>query len=253
MKDPRVLVLDCETAPMIAYVWGRRDQNIATNQIKNDWHLMSYACKWLGTPAYATFYSDQRNEKHIENDKALLEELWVMLDSADILITQNGKNFDSRKINARFIEHGMTPPSPYKHLDTYQIVRRVADFSSNSLEFLTSKLCTKYKKLTHAKYPGMTLWKECLAGNMKAWDEMKKYNIHDVLATEELYMKLRAWAPANAPKPYQVSDVTKQCGVCGTTGLLNARGHGCNKKGIYQKYQCQKCGSWQSGPVQEAA
>ena len=118
-------------------------------------------------------YRDQRNAKDILDDKAILKPLWKLLDEADIVITQNGKNFDSPKLNARFIMHGWAPPSPYKHLDTYQIVRQAAKFTSNKLEYLTEKLCTKYKKLEHAKYPGMVLWTECLAGNRAAWNEMR--------------------------------------------------------------------------------
>jgi uncharacterized protein YprB with RNaseH-like and TPR domain len=127
--------------------------------------------------------------------RKILRDLWKLLDEADIVITQNGKNFDTPKLNARFIEHGMKPPSPYKHLDTYQIARSAAKFTSNKLEYLTEKLCTKYKKLKHEKFPGFALWAECLKGNVAAWNEMRRYNKHDVLATEELYMKIRAWAP----------------------------------------------------------
>jgi len=83
-----------------------------------------------------------------------------LLDQADILITQNGQAFDSPKINTRFILNGMKPPSPYKHLDTYKIAKKVASFTSNSLEYLTDKLCIKYKKLAHAKFPGMLLWRK---------------------------------------------------------------------------------------------
>ena len=46
------------------------------------------------------------------------------------------------------------------------------------------------KKLSHGKYAGFDLWKECLKDNPKAWAEMKKYNKYDVLSLEELYNKL---------------------------------------------------------------
>lgn len=178
----------------------------------------------------------------MEDDEALLKPLWHLLDDADIVITQNGKAFDSKMLNARFITHRWPPPSPYKHLDTLQIARSCAKFTSNSLEYLTDKLCTKYKKLRHAKFPGMELWKECLAGNMKAWAEMKKYNIHDVLSTEELYMKLRAWAPAKAPQIYAG---TLDCGTCG--GKLEPRGYNYSRIARFRKFQCKKCTTWTLG------
>jgi hypothetical protein len=46
----------------------------------------------------------------------------------------------------------------------------------------------KYKKQSHKDFPGFSLWEECMRGNKKAWDSMKKYNIFDVLSLEELFV-----------------------------------------------------------------
>ncbi len=247
MIQPKVLVLDIETAPMLAYVWGRKDQNIGLSQIHSDWYVLAWGAKWLNTPASALMYRDQRKARHIENDLGILKPLWKLLDEADVVITQNGKNFDAPKLNARFILNGMNPPSPYRHLDTYQLVRRVAQFTSNSLEYLTDKLCTKYKKLSHGKFPGMALWRECLKGNPKAWAEMKLYNTHDVLSTEELYNKVRAWAPATMPTPHAVADVSTGCRVCGHKGTMQPRGFNLTKTAKYRRYKCSHCKSWSQG------
>lgn len=251
MKKLNALVLDIETAPITAYVWGRHDQNIAINQIKVDWHVIGWAAKWLSEPT--VIYHDQRNHRDLTDDRDILKPLWHLLDSADILITQNGKAFDAKKLNARFILHGWNPPSPYKHLDTYLIAKNAGAFTANSLEYLSEKLCKKYKKLKHAKFPGMELWNECLKGNLAAWNEMQKYNIHDVLATEELYGKLKAWAPDNAPEVYEAKpDVN--CGVCGAHAERN--GYVVVKGGRKPRYHCQSplCGRWTLGKkLKEAA
>lgn len=243
---PKILVFDIETSPIIARVWGLRDQNVALNQIKEDWAVIAFAAKWFKDPAYKTIYLDQRNAANPLNDKALLQVLWHLLDEADIVITQNGKNFDSPKLNARFLINGMKPPSPYQHLDTYQIVRRIAKGTSNKLEYWTNKLNVKYKKLLHNKFPGMELWNECLAGNIKAWDEMKRYNIHDVLATEEFYMKIRAWTPASMPAAYLVPDVEVQCDKCGSS-QVQFNGYHVTKKYTVRRIHCQACGGWSLG------
>lgn len=243
MKDIKVFIFDVETAPMLAYVWGRRDQNVSLNQIKADWYVLAWAGKWLGDPPSKVIYRDQRGAKNIEDDRAILEDLWKLLDEADIVVTQNGVHFDTPKLNARFILHGMKPPKPYKHLDTFQIASKVGKFTSNSLEYLTEKLCTKYKKLKHSKFPGFSLWTNCLAGNKAAWDEMRRYNIHDVLSTEELYLKIRAWAPESAPPVYRVADASKGCSVCGFKGAMRYKGEGVNKRSIYYRYQCPECGA----------
>ena len=239
MSKLKVLIFDIETSPIIARVWGLKDQNIGLSQIKDDWFVIAWAAKWLGEKK--VYYYDQRKVKYLGDDKALVLRLWLMLDEADIVITQNGKNFDSPKLNARFIMHGFKPPSPYRHLDTYQIAKKVAKFTSNKLEYLTDKLCTRYKKLKHSKYPGMDLWNACLKGDKQAWAEMERYNKHDVLATEELYNKLKAWAPETMPQPYLL-----ECTVCGK-GPVYRRGVSVTNKGRYMRYQCQACGKWAKG------
>ena len=199
--EVKILLLDIETSFMVTRVWGLRHNDfIPPSRILKDWHLLACAAKWLDSDE--VMYMDQRNEPDIENDKKILEWIWNLIDEADLIITQNGKKFDEKKLNARFVIQGFQPPSSYKHQDTKQIASRNFAFSSNSLEYLTDKLCTKYKKLKHKKFPGDDLWKECIAGNPEAWEEMETYNKHDVLALEELYKKLRAWDSSFNPNLY---------------------------------------------------
>jgi DNA polymerase elongation subunit (family B) len=247
MKKLKVLVFDIETSAMLVWIWELGEQRVSVDQIHKDWHLMAWAAKWLGDKPSDIIYADQRNAKDVSDDRALLEKLWKLLDEADIVVTQNGVNFDSKKINARFIMHGIKPPSPYRHLDTLQIAKRVASFTSNKLEYLTDKLCTKYKKLSHSEFPGRSLWINCLKGNPKAWDAMRKYNIHDVLATEELYTKIRAWAPENMPDVFFGADSVNECRTCGTVGKMRIGSMRVTKSCKYRRYQCQSCGSWAKG------
>lgn len=242
----KTLVMDIEISPMTAYVWNRRDVNIALNQLTQDWAVIAWSAKWLGEPASKIKYYDQSGAKDIYNDWLILQPLWKLLDEADIVITQNGQSFDGPKLNARFIMHRMKPPSPYRHLDTYRIARRVASFTSNKLEYLTDKLCTKYKKLSHAAFPGMSLWVECLKGNKDAWREMKRYNIHDTLATEELYEKIGAWAPISLAQPHFIPDGRPNCGICGKATLTKHKKQ-VTKTGMFQTYICQHCGAFSKG------
>lgn len=246
MSQQRVLVLDIETSPLLVYVWQLKDNYIAPNQIKTDWQVLAWAAKWLDAPAAQTMYRDLRGAKTLD-DKKILAELRNLLDKADIVLTQNGREFDSKKLNARFIIQGIKPPSPYKHWDTYQLVSKVASFTSNSLEYLTAKLNKKYRKLSHKKFPGLELWKSCLAGDVKAWNEMRTYNIHDVLSTEELYFNLRAWAPEAFPRVYNFTDAAKECGTCGHRGRLIEGRVRVAKKYKYRQHACPKCGAWQKG------
>jgi hypothetical protein len=188
---PRILVYDTETAPLLGYVWKLWDNNVGLNQIHSDWHFLSWAAKWLGEEE--VYYEDQKDAANIEDDFLLLQGIWRLLDEADFVITQNGKKFDQKKLNARFVLHGMKPPSAYRHIDVLQIAKAVFGFTSNKLEYMTNALCKKYKKSGHPTFAGFELWSECMKRNPLAWAEMKEYNILDILSLEELFYILAPW------------------------------------------------------------
>jgi hypothetical protein len=237
---PKILALDIETAPMLANVWGLWDQNVGLNQIESDWHILSWCAKWVGDPASKTMYMDQRRAKNIEDDRKILEGIWKLLDEADVILTQNGKAFDEKKLNARFILNGMKPPSSYKHIDTRQIAKKKFAFTSTRLEYMTSKLCKKYKKLSHKKFPGFELWRECMKGNLKAWKEMERYNRYDVLSLEELYTRLQPWDSSINFNIYH--DSKERVCACGSKNIKR-NGHFYSATGKYQRYKCMDCGA----------
>lgn len=237
---PKILILDIETAPVLGYVWGLWENNLGLNQVKSDWYILAWSAKWYGESASKIMYQDQRKAKNIEDDKALLQGIWHLMDEADIIITQNGKAFDEKKLNARFILNGMKPPSSYKSIDTKLIASKKFAFTSNKLEYMTDKLCTKYKKIKHSKFGGFELWKQCLAGNQKAWAEMEKYNKYDVLSLEELYTKLQPWDSSINFSVY--SESLKHTCACGSSNFKK-NGYKYTSVGKYQRYVCLDCGS----------
>lgn len=240
-KDgPRILVLDIETFPILGNIWGLFDQNVSIGQIEKDWSLLSWSAKWLGDPENKVMYMDQRRARDINNDKAILKGIWKLLDECDIVLGHNVKQFDCKKLNARFALNGMDPPSSYKVLDTLTIARRHFSFTSNKLEYLSDKLCTKYKKLKHKKYPGYELWKECYAKNKDAFKEMEKYNKHDVFSTEEVYNKLKPWDNTINFNLYSSSTGTT-CS-CGASSWVR-NGYAYTAVAKYQRYKCRKCSS----------
>lgn len=239
IDEPRILVLDCETAPILGSVWDLWQQNVGLNQIENDWHMLAFAAKWLDEREI--FYMDQRNAKNVEDDKKLLKKVWKLLDESDVVIGHNSKKFDIPKLFARFVLNGMQPPSSFKQIDTCQIAKKKFNFTSNKLEYLTSKLCKKYKKISHSKFPGFSLWKECLNGNKKAWKEMEKYNKFDVLSTEELYHVLIPWSTDNVNFNLyrEGNDLICRCG----SKDLRKRGFAYTAVSKFQRYRCNECGA----------
>ena len=124
----KVLILDIESSPIISHVWDIWEQNVALNQIQQDWHILSFSAKWLHSDEI--IYKDQSNAKNIEDDKALLQEVWNLLDECDVCLTHNGIRFDIPKLNARFIQCGFPPPSSFRNIDTNRISRNKFNFTS---------------------------------------------------------------------------------------------------------------------------
>jgi len=238
----KILFLDIETAPLLSSCWGIWEQNIPLNQIERDWSIISWSAKWKGSKKI--FYQDNRNSKNIEDDKNLLQGIWKLMDEADVIIGQNSKKFDIKKLNARFILNGMKPPSPFRQIDTMQLAKKHFAFTSNKLEYLSKNLSSDYKKSNHKKYPGFELWKECIKGNKEAWIEMEKYNKMDVLSLEAVYDKLAPWDSTINFSTY--SDSLEIVCNCGST-KFEMKGYAYTATGRFQRFKCKKCGKNHQG------
>lgn len=243
-SGPRILVIDIETAPIFGAVWGLFNNFLSLDQVKEDWFILSYAAKWVGEDR--VIYRDQSNASPMDNDAVLLREVWSLLDDADVVVAHNGRRFDTKKINARFILNGMTPPSPYRIVDTLETAKRNFAFTSNKLAYLTEKL-TETKKRSHAKFAGYLLWQQCLLGNPEAWDEMRLYNIDDVRSLEELYLVMLPWDDKAPNFGNFVDDETPVCPKCGSHHVeLQAKPYRTNVA-HYSLYLCNSCHGWSRG------
>jgi len=237
-NEPKILLLDIEISPVIAHVWQLFDQNVGLNQIQQDWFIIAWAAKWLDQKK--VFYEDLRGSVKKKSDKKILKTLWKLIDQADIVITQNGRKFDIKKINSRFVINRFKPPSDFRQIDLLaDINKKHFAFTSNKLEYITNTLNTKYKKLKHNAFAGHDLWSECLNDNIRAWREMKKYNIYDVLALEESYKVVRAWDKTINFNVY--NDTLSHVCSCGSH-KTHLDGYSYSNTGKFQRFECSKCG-----------
>jgi predicted RNA-binding Zn-ribbon protein involved in translation (DUF1610 family) len=241
-SSPRICTLDIETSPILAYVWGLFKQFVGLNQIVQDWSVIAFSHKWLGEAKLYHSNTGGNGPGAVRDDADLMKLLWLVLDEADIIIAQNGVKFDVKKINARFIELGLPPPSPYKVVDTMLEARKIAAFTSNRLAWL-SEILTDTPKDEHKEFPGFELWTECLADNPRAWKEMRKYNNRDIAATEGVYLKLLPYIIGHPNVAAYNSDTSTQCPKCGSK-KLQKRGVARTQSGEYTRYQCNGCGGW---------
>lgn len=234
----KVLILDIETSPILAHVWQLWENNVALNQIVEDWSILSWSAKWIGNDKI--MYMDTRNEKDPRNDKKIVAGLWNLMDEADVIIGQNSKSFDIPKINARLFKHGFKKPSSFRQIDTMRLAKKHFKFTSNKLEYLSKSFLTDVQKSDHKKFPGHSLWSECLKGNVEAFKEMQAYNVTDILTTESLYKKLQPWDSSLNFNVYHDA-FHFQC-ACGSLDFKK-KGHVYSNTGKFKRYICQKCGS----------
>lgn len=251
----RIGLIDIETAPIVGDVWGIFDQNIGLNRINTEWSVLSYTVKTLSPASVGRSmryrkslcqYHDTSNaEGGPRDDRELCQKLWQTLHDYDILIAHNGDRFDMRKIRARMIMHGMQPPAPVRTIDTLKMARSAAAFTSNKLEWLARYL-SHLQKDGHKKFPGHSLWAECLKGNPEAWRAMREYNIPDVLSMEEVYLRLRPWAKQHPNVAAYYSDEKIRCPVCGSAHV-HEDGESVSNTSVYARYHCEECGAWSRG------
>lgn len=179
----KTLFLDIETTPLQVYTWGLWDQNISIDQIIKSTEMLCFGARWLGDKK-VIFKS-----AHHDGKKTMLEELHKLMDEADVLVGWNSAAFDHKHINREFLENKMAPPSPTKDLDLMSVTKSNFLFPSNKLDYVAQKLEVGAK----VKHSGFKLWLDCMAGDDKAWKEMKKYQIQDVNLLVDLYDLLLPW------------------------------------------------------------
>lgn len=234
---PKIATLDIETSPIVAYTWGLFKVNIGLNQILQDWTILSFSAKPLHGKAE---YWDVEGQADLRDDTHLLHLLWTWLDESDIIIAQNGRAFDIKKIQARFVQAGMPPPSPFKIVDTLEMAKQIAKFTSNRQDWL-SQILTDEAKEHHKEFPGMDLWNECMKGNPRAWAVMKKYNIKDVLGCEKMYLAMLPYYQGHPNVAAYYEDDAVRCPKCGSTSIHATDKPVFTQTGKYVQYQCAGC------------
>ena len=233
-RAPRILLLDIETAPNLAYVWGLWKQDISIDKIVNSGYVMCWSAKWLGE----TDIMFDSVVKH--RPKAMCQRIHKLLCQADIVVHYNGTSFDMPTLNKEFVELGMLPPSPYKQVDLLLAVRKAFRFSSNKLDYVSKQLGLG----TKLRHPGFQMWVDCMAKDKRAWEVMEKYNRQDVALLETLYHKVLPWITGH-PNLSNLTDTTA-CTNCGSINFYR-NGWAYTQVMKYPRFQCRDCGTYFRG------
>ena len=240
----KIVYWDIESSPNIVYTWGAGyEENVI--EVIEPWFMLSFAYRWEGVPEKSTTcIIVTPEEARAGDDSRIVEALRDVLDEADIAIAHNGDNFDKKKFNARLIKHGLTPPQPYRTIDTLKVARGNFKFNSNRLDSL-GQFLEVGKKVPHT---GFQLWKDCMAGDEKALALMAKYNKGDISLLRDVYMKLRPFMPTH-PNLALYGDVSA-CPKCEADSThLRSRGYRYTNLTRKQTWHCLVCGGWSSTRV----
>lgn len=238
MSDVKSLILDLETFPTQAYVWGLFDQNVGLNQIIQPGDIMSWSAKWAGEDS---IYFSGLNMATTEE---MMAGLWELLDECDEAVGWNSNSFDLKLVNASFAVAGWGPPSPYKKIDLMRTVKQHMRFVSNKLDFVSQQFGVGQK----VEHEGFQLWVDCMRGDKAAWKKMREYNEGDVLLTEKMYDRLRPWITTGANRSaLSNSHVCPNCGGY----HLQRRGTSLTTSMTYQRWQCLDCGTWSRSRIAE--
>jgi len=240
LPNPKILLLDIETSPNLSYVWGHYEQNVIAHEL--EWYMLSWSVRWLHDEPVTRCLADYKDYvAGSDDDKSLVQELWGFLDDANVVVWQNGDKFDYRKINTRFLRHGIRPPRPYRTVDTLKIARKHFAMNSNKLDDLGKYLGVGHK----LEHKGFELWKGCILGDPDSWETMKAYNEQDVELLQRVYLKLLPWV-FNHPNVSTLKGLIDACRNCGASDVVH-EGFILTATGKRPQYRCTYCDTWMQG------
>ena len=234
----KILLLDIETSPNTAHVWGLFKQNVSINQIMESSYVMCWAAKWYGDDT--VYFDSIMKSKH----KSMIAKIHKLIDEADAVLHYNGSKFDIPTLNKEFLLHDLTPPAPYKQIDLLRVSKNQFRFPSNKLDYVAQQLGLG-KKTSHT---GHELWIQCMAKDKEAWALMEEYNKNDVILLEKVYDKFKPWI-RNHPN-HGVYEGGVCCPKC--SGInYQRRGWAYTISYKYPRYQCTDCGGWFKGSLMD--
>ena len=226
----KTLLIDIETAPNLAWVWGMYNQNVSPSQLEKPKDILCFATEWLDEPYEPLFFAEWTVGR-----AGMALSIRKLLDEADAVITYNGDKFDIPHLKSLMLTSGLQPPSPFKSIDLYKTMKQF-ELPFRKLGYVTELLGLDTKTQTG----GFGLWTGVLSGDPEARAMMEAYNRNDVTIMRDLYYRLQPWIKGHPNRNLYGGDGCPKCG----SGNLHKRGTRTTNLGLYQRFQCQACGAW---------
>lgn len=188
VNPSKVLIYDIETSRTKAWVWWTGKQYIGHHQLIEEPKIITISWKWLGSEEVQFLTWDENH-----SDEKLMEQFLKVYNRADMVIGYNNDRFDNRWINARAMKYGLEVNTFVRSYDIMKEEKKVFRVPSYSMAYMA-----KYANVAHKQgHEGLHMWDMIQTGTPEEQGEylekMVTYNIGDIVATEELYIRLRKY------------------------------------------------------------
>jgi DNA polymerase elongation subunit (family B) len=188
VSPAKVMIYDIETSRVRFWGWWTGKQYVSYHQLIDEPTIITVSWKWLGSDKVHCL---TWGEDH--SDKQLMIDFLKEYNKADMVIGYNNDNFDNRFINARAMKYNLDVNTFVKSYDIMKEEKKVFRVPSYSMDFMA-----KYSNVIHKQgHEGLLMWNMIQTGTKEQQEEflgkMVDYNVGDIAATEELYIRLRKY------------------------------------------------------------
>jgi hypothetical protein len=236
-RSARILLLDIETSLMKFYGFNPKTEYIPHDLMIADWSVLCWGAKWLFEPEIMG-QSVTPKESMERDDRSVLGGIWKLINEADIVITQNGIQFDLKKLNSRFLLAGYNPPTPYMNVDTLKVSREVFGWSYNRLDFLGTKFGIGKKSDMEIED-----WIRCSEGSQEHLTKMFEYCKRDVAPLlEDVYLHMLPWIKGHPNLGLYTDHDADVCPKCQSQNLKWGEKYP-TPSGMWEGFRCYSCGA----------
>lgn len=248
-RPAKILLIDIETLPGEYYAFDPKVDYLSPDKKIKGWSIACWGAKWL-------FEEEIMGEKVTAQEAfnrkegQMLENIWKLLNEAQIVVTQNGIEFDLKKLYSKFIDHRLPPPARFQNVDTLKTAKQVFGEDYNRLDELG-------KKFGIGSKIDMSFvdWKNCLTNDDDAdiaLDHMLTYCKRDIAPLlEDVYLAMLPYME-NHPNMNVYSDSdTEICRNCGSSDLNWSEKSYATPQGLWMSWRCNSCGSTGRGTSKE--
>lgn len=217
-----------------------------TNLAANYGYILCVSWKFAGYKKVHTvsIVDSPTFKKDPTNDKWVVRRACEEISKADMWVTWYGLRFDIPYLQSRLLAHRLKPMPPIPHVDAWRIARYKLKLNSNRLASVTAFLGLENK--TPLNGP---IWIKAMAGHKPSIRYVVKHCEQDVRVLEQVYDQIKSLSTTH-PNINLVAGKGDACPTCGDKRIVK-RGFSIARTVRSQRYQCQSCGSWCSGPAEK--